>query len=102
MLPALRSCLAGSDWLLPLPLVLLGLRTAPKDDTGLSFSKAVYGAPLTVPGEFLGSPELPLSSFLCKIKNAVARFGVSLPHHVCHSPPHQLPPALMLAKYVFL
>ena len=34
-------------------------------------TKAIYGAPLTVPGEFLGSPE---SSFLCKIKNAVAGF----------------------------
>ena len=64
-------CLADSDWLLHLPLVLLVLRSAPKDDTGLSVSKAIYGAPLTVPGEFLGSPE---SSFLCKIKNAVAGF----------------------------
>ena len=33
---ALGSCLAGSEWLRHLPLVLLGLRTAPKDNTGLS------------------------------------------------------------------
>ena len=61
---ALPSQLAGSDWFLHLSLVLLGLRTVPKDDTSLSVSKAVYGSPLTLPGEFLGSPELPPSSFL--------------------------------------
>ena len=67
-----------------------------------SVSEAAYGAPLTVPGEFLGSPELPLSSFLHKIENAVTGFGVSLPHYVRPSPPHQLPPALMSARYVFV
>ena len=60
---ALRSHLSGSDWFLHLPLVLLGLRMVPKDDSRLSVSKAVYGSPLTIPGEFLGSPELPLSVF---------------------------------------
>ena len=37
----LRSPLAGSGWFLYLPLVLLGLRTVPKEDTGLSVSKVV-------------------------------------------------------------
>ena len=83
-------------------MVLLGLRTAPKDDTGLSVFEAVYGAPLTIPGEFLGSPELPLSSFLHKIEEAVAGFTVSPPHHVWPSPLLQLPPALLSTKYVFV
>ena len=65
---AVFSRLAGSDWFLRLPLVLLGLRTVPKDDTGLSVSEAVYGSPLTVPGEFPGScippPTLARSSKL--------------------------------------
>ena len=98
---ALRSQLACLDWILHLPLVLLGLRTVPKDDTCLSVSKDVYGSPLTVPGEFLGSPELPLSSFLWNIKNAVAGFAVPLPHNVQHSPPLQLPPALLAEEFVF-
>ena len=46
----LRAHLAGSDWFLHLPLVLLGLRSVPKEDTGFSVSKAVFGSPLTVPG----------------------------------------------------
>ena len=66
---ALRSRLAG---FLHLLLVLLGLRTVPKDDTGLSVSEAIYGSPLTVPGEFLGSPEFPPSTYLRKIEQAVA------------------------------
>ena len=84
---ALRSRLAGLDWFLHLPLVLLGLRTVPKDDTGLSVSEAVYGSSLTVPGEFLGSPELPPASFLRKIENALTGFAIPPPHHVCKSPP---------------
>ena len=99
---ALRSPLASSDWFLHLPLVLLGLRMVPKDDTGLSVSEAVDGFPLTIPGEFLGSPALPLSRYLSKIGCAVAGFTIPLPHHVFQSPPHQLPAALMSYKYVFV
>ena len=74
----------------------------PKDDTVLSISKAFYGFPLTVPGEFLGSPELPPSSYLSKIKEAVAGFAIPTPHHVLQSPPRQLPAALLFARYVFV
>ena len=67
-----------------------------------SVSKAVYGSPLTAPGEFLGSPELPLSSFLWKIETTVAGFAVPLPHHRSHSPTRQLPPALLAAEFLFV
>ena len=96
---ALHSHLASSDWFLHLPLVLLGLRTVPKYDTGLSVSEAIYGSPLTVPGEFLGSPELPPSAYLSKIEQAVAGFAVPLPHHAPQSPPRQLQAALLSAKF---
>ena len=99
---ALRSHLTGSDWFLHLPLVLLGLRTVSKDDTGLSVSEAVYGLPLTIPGEIVGSPELPPSAYLSKIEQAVAGFAVPPPHHVPQSPPCQLPAALLSAKFVFV
>ena len=99
---ALHSCEAGSNWFLHLPLVLLGLRTVLKDDSGLSVSEAVYGSPLTTPGEFLVSPELPPISFLHKIENAVTGFTIPPPHHVRSSPPHQLQPALLTEEYVFV
>ena len=99
---ALRARLAGSNWFSHLPLVLLGLRTVPRDDTGTSASEAVFGAPLTVPGEFLGSPESPPSAFLQRIEDAVAGFAVPPPHHTHLSPPRQLPPALQTCKFVFV
>jgi len=85
-----------------LPLVLLGLRTTPRDDSALSASEAVYGSPLTVPGEFLGSSEQPPKVLLQKIDKAVAGFATPPPHHVRISPPARIPPALMSIKFVFV
>ena len=98
----LRARLASSNWYSHLPLVLLGLRTTPKDNTGLSTSEAVYGSPLTIPGEFLGSPEIPPSAFLRKIDEAVTRFAIPPPHHIQDSPPRPMPPALLTCKFVFV
>jgi len=99
---SLRARLAGSDWFSHLPLVLLGLRATPKDDTGISVSEAVYGSPLTLPGELVDVPELLPSSFLRKIDRAVEGFAISPPHHVRPVPPTKLPTALISAKYVFV
>ena len=49
---ALKARLIGNNWVEQLPWVLLGLRTAPKEDLGYSSAELVYGEPLTVPGEF--------------------------------------------------
>ena len=38
---------------------MLGIRTAPKEDLSASSAELVYGAPLTVPGEFIGAPQDP-------------------------------------------
>ena len=77
---ALHAHLAGFDWYLHLPLVLLGLWSGPKEDTGFSVSEAAFGSPLTVPGEFRRSLELPRTSFLRKIENAVTGFAIPPPH----------------------
>ncbi|XP_023322535.1 uncharacterized protein LOC111696949 [Eurytemora carolleeae] len=97
---SLRARLANSDWISHLPMVLLGLRATPKDDTGLSVSEAVYGAPLTLPGELVDVPELLPDTFLRKVNRAVEGFAVTPPHHVRPVPPVQLPAALISAKYV--
>jgi hypothetical protein len=46
------KCL-GKEWLTALPGVLLGLRTAPRDDTGTSCAELVFGCTLRLPGEFI-------------------------------------------------
>ena len=56
MKAALRARLNGPDWVDELPWVLLGIRTAPKEDIKSSSAELVYGAPLTVPGDFLATP----------------------------------------------
>ena len=48
---ALLARLGGSDWFSHVPLVMLGLGTAPKDDSGFSPAEAVYGKHLSLPSE---------------------------------------------------
>ena len=50
---ALKAKLEGPNWVDELPWVMLGIRTTPKEDLGVSAAELVYGAPLTVPGVFL-------------------------------------------------
>lgn len=99
---ALRSRSAGSDWVLHLPFVLLGLRSVPKEDTGFSVSEALYGAPLTVPGEFLDGPEIPDSSFLQRMERAVSGFTRPPPHHTSPQPLQGIPKPLQDASFVFV
>jgi hypothetical protein len=58
---ALRARSASTDWYQHLPWVLLGLRAAPREDSGISAAELVYGCPLSLPGQF----------FVCR--RAVAR-----------------------------
>ena len=95
--------MAGSDWIHHLPLVMLGLRAAPKDDSGFSPAKAVYGSHLSLPGEFIKHPEFPPEVFLRIVENAVSGFSGPPCNHVVSAP--QLPPvpwALMLVEFVFV
>ena len=41
-----------------LPWVLLGIRTAPREDLGTSSAELVHGAPPTVPGDFIATPSV--------------------------------------------
>ncbi len=51
----LRTRLKGPNWIDELPWVMLGIRNAPKEDLGTSSAELVFGAPLTVPADFLES-----------------------------------------------
>ena len=99
---SLRARAADSDWVSHLPLVLLGLRSVPKEDTGFSISEAVYGSALTIPGEFLDGPELPSSQFLSNIQKVISGFSVPPPHHIPQQPPAEVPVPLSNAKFVFV
>lgn len=55
MKASLRARLNGPDWVDELPWVLLGIRTAPKEDLNCSSAELVYGTPLAVPGDFFAT-----------------------------------------------
>jgi hypothetical protein len=50
---ALHARLAGPTWNAHLPLVLLGLRSAPREEDNISPAQAVFGTPIVLPGQFL-------------------------------------------------
>jgi cleavage and polyadenylation specificity factor subunit 1 len=52
-LKAAIMCHADSQWTEALPLVLLGIRAAYKEDLKSSVAELVYGEPLRIPGELL-------------------------------------------------
>jgi hypothetical protein len=68
---ALKARLAGSQWGSHLPWVLLGLRAAPREDSGVSVAELVYGAPLTLPGPLLSAAEPPPEFFLQQLQSSV-------------------------------
>ena len=59
---SLKTRTNSLNWIDELPQVLLGIWTAPKEDLGTSSVELVYGAPLTVPGEFITKSEDPTIS----------------------------------------
>ena len=101
---ALCACLAGSDWFLHLPLVLLGLRSVPNGFLSLRLS-------LVLPSQYLVSSCRVLSFRLprsCRKFTGclwICRFSphhVPPPHHIALAQPVPLSPALLMAQFVFV
>ena len=100
---ALRARLTNDNWLDELPWMMLGLRTAPKEDLDASSAELVYGEPLTVPGEFLGAPTTPWSANTQRAQLAswAERLApVPTSRHAQHS--QYIPKDLSDARYVFI
>ncbi len=62
----MRARLAGPDWPLHLPWVLMGLRAALTEDTGVSAAEVVFGAP----GQILDTGEPPPADFIAKLRQS--------------------------------
>ena len=101
---ALRAHLTGPNWLNELPWVLLGIRTAPKeDDLGCSSVEMVYGAPLMVLGDFVSThnTQSDYNSQLHQLRNQV-RTMVPIPTSQHGVAPASIPHTLQPAKFVFI
>ena len=95
---ALKARLAGPAWPQHLPWVLLGLRAAPKEDSGLSSAELVYGVPLTLPAQFTTAEEPPIEELVQKLQVVDP-----LPtRHADVDPPTGPPRALATAELVYV
>ena len=68
---ALRAQSGTHSWTESLPLVLLGIRTALKEDLHCTAAELVYGMSLRLPGEFFSSsslPSIPDSDYVTRLK----------------------------------
>lgn len=77
-LKASIKCHNNSQWSEVLPLVLLGIRSAWKEDLKTSAAELVYGEPLRLPGQFFSpshNTEPDISSFTCRLRTHIANLS---------------------------
>ena len=66
---ALKARLSGPSWPEHLPWVMLGLRSAPREDSGVLPAELTFGGPLTLPGLLIDSAAPPPESFLAALRS---------------------------------
>ncbi|KZC14551.1 hypothetical protein WN55_07284 [Dufourea novaeangliae] len=78
-LKAAIKCHQSENWTEILPTVLLGIRSAWKDDPGTTSAEFVYGEPLKLPGEFLSTSSAEnaedASDFVSRSQNHFAKLN---------------------------
>jgi hypothetical protein len=95
---ALRARAAAATWSEELPFVLFGLRAQPREDTGLSPTEAVFGAPIVLPNE-----EMLVDAIIKNFSKTLHVPAVSLPRHNSSTQlPDELPGDLLSAPLVWV
>lgn len=72
---ALKARLTTASWADELPSVMLGLRAAPRNDTGVSAAELTYGQSLRLPGDFYDVTDKSIgdvSEFLDRLKQTIS------------------------------
>ena len=99
---AIRARLTSPNWIRELPWVLLGIRTAPREDLGCSSADIVYGAPLTVSGDFIPSGSFHSDDLLRSRVYDNVRSLVPIPTTSHSNSTTSVPRSLHLSKFVFI
>lgn len=99
---ALRARLSGPNWTQELPWVLLGIRTAPKEDFRCSSAELVYGVPLTVPGDFIPNHGTTSNGFQLQRLRDQLRSLAPIPTSQHGTVPANVPKNLQQARFVFI
>ena len=82
--------------------MLLGIRTAPKEDLGCSSAEMVYGTPLTVPGDFIPNHSISDNNLQLQRLHDQVRSLVLVPTSQHGAVPTSVPRNLQQAKFVFI
>lgn len=92
-----------SSWVDELPIVLLGLRTAARSDSGVSAAELTYGKSLRLPGDFFENATYTGSDseYLQKLRDFIANLKSRPPSH-SNSRRLFVPTDLDTCKYVFV
>jgi hypothetical protein len=100
---SLRARAAVEDWEEHLPWVLLGLRAAPKDDSGVSATEFAFESKLKLPGELLGAPPEATEQLVEELRSDCASFTpLPLRHRSYAEVAAEQPPVLMAAQFVYV
>ena len=101
---ALEAQTNPDAWMDSLPLILLGIRTALKEDISATVAEMVYGTTLRLPGEFFTtSPTNSLpdpSDFATNLRNHFKSIRPSPPRQTQRN--SNIPPALSTTTHVFI
>lgn len=98
-------CHSESQWTEVLPLVLLGIRSAWKEDIQASVAELVYGEPLRLPGQFLSPCEDfssdDITQYATRLRNYMKKL-TPRPTSWHTSSPFYMPRDLQTSSHVFL
>lgn len=102
-LKAAIMCVDPKHWCARLPLILLGLRSAVREDINCSVADMVYGQQLRIPGEFydFSSEDIDRTDFVKSLRNVMQQVGpISNSNHAKR---HVfIPDDLKTCKHVFV
>ena len=71
---SLRAKCTSSNWTSELPLILLGLRSAPRESDSISSFERTFGVPPILPGDFWSSAETPNHKFLMEFQRVIETY----------------------------
>ena len=95
----------AGDWMTHLPLVLLGVRSSVREDSGVSPAELLYGTPLRLPGQLIDAAPVsvsPPSSDLVRHLQEIMKLSEQMPVNYHGTTQSHLPPSLTDARYVFV
>ncbi|XP_063538133.1 uncharacterized protein LOC134747439 [Cydia strobilella] len=91
------------DWVRELPSVLMGIRSAVRDDTGFSATEMLYGAPVKLPGDFFtgGESSETYDELVRRIRSNISMYA-AVPTRRCTSQKIYVHPELGRCSHVFV